>query len=124
MEYAPGGELFNYLAHERRFSENKVGHHGHMYDETLGHIPRDIFGAEWQNRPGPAASHRNIVAGALLLPAAPGWPGVLPHKGVLIVSIQVAFSKCCMLAFRATWMPREAHVLSTTAIRQHASTHQ
>lgn len=24
MEYAPGGELFNYLVHERRFSENKV----------------------------------------------------------------------------------------------------
>lgn len=25
MEYASGGELFNYLVHERRFSENKVG---------------------------------------------------------------------------------------------------
>lgn len=25
MEYASGGELFGYLAHERRFTENKVG---------------------------------------------------------------------------------------------------
>ncbi len=25
MEYASGGELFDYLVHERRFSENKVG---------------------------------------------------------------------------------------------------
>jgi hypothetical protein len=33
MEYAPGGELFNYLAHERRFSENKVGRHGHLCDD-------------------------------------------------------------------------------------------
>jgi hypothetical protein len=42
MEYAPGGELFNYLAHERRFSENKVRHHDHMQDGTLGHIPPDM----------------------------------------------------------------------------------
>ena len=50
MEYAPGGELFNYLAHERRFSENKVGHYGRMYGDLHEHIPYTVCGA---GRPGP-----------------------------------------------------------------------
>jgi hypothetical protein len=133
MEYAPGGELFNYLAHERRFSENKVCHHGQMYAwwQAEAHPLKFLWDSKcsrvvWAVRPHVLCVQARYFFQQLLAGLE------YCHTKVCCPAHRrpSAAVDCCMLlslgraknGCDAEYEARKAHVLSAYSVKQHSFT--